>query len=111
MRSGRCLLSHGAVLSLPRLASGGGRGWHAARGALAMPRTPIPPRQPVDLERVDRFTLPVRDLNKPELSDTHVLGGEVVQRDAVEMGQHDHPATRVHMCDGVDLVLVQQWYG
>lgn len=75
-----------------------------------MPRANPRLNQSFDLDSLDRFTLPVRDLAKAELFYTQVLGGDVVQRDA-EMGRRDHPAIRVHMCDGVDVVLVQQWYG
>ena len=76
-----------------------------------MPRRNPQPTQSADLDSVDRFTLPDRDLAKAELFYNQVLGGDVVQRDAVEIGERDHPAIRVHMCDGVDVVLVQQWYG
>jgi len=76
-----------------------------------MPRPNPQPTKSVDLDSVDRFTLPVRDLAKAELFYTRVLGGDVVQRDAVEAGEREHPAIRMHMCDGVDVVLVQQWYG
>jgi catechol 2,3-dioxygenase-like lactoylglutathione lyase family enzyme len=76
-----------------------------------MPRPNPRLNQSVDLEGVDRFTLPVRDLAKAELFYTQVLGGDVVQRGAAEMGRLDHPALRVHMCDGVDVVLVRQYYG
>src|SRR5581483_9216058 len=51
------------------------------------------------------------DLAKAELFYTQVMGGDVVERGAVEMGRVQRPATRVHMCDGVDIVLVQQFYG
>jgi catechol 2,3-dioxygenase-like lactoylglutathione lyase family enzyme len=76
-----------------------------------MPRPTWRPRQPVDLDGVDRFTLPVRDLAKAALFYTQVLGGDVVERDALEMGDRSRPAVRVRMCNGVDVVLVQQWYG
>jgi catechol 2,3-dioxygenase-like lactoylglutathione lyase family enzyme len=76
-----------------------------------MPRENRRIDQPVDLEGVDRFTLPVRNLAKAELFYTQVLGGDVVERETVEMGETDHPATRVHVCDGADVVLVQQFFG
>jgi catechol 2,3-dioxygenase-like lactoylglutathione lyase family enzyme len=75
-----------------------------------MPRPNPRVNQPFDLERLDRFTLPVRDLGKAELFYTQVLGGDVLQRDP-ELGSRDHPAIRVRMCDDVDVVLVQQYYG
>src|ERR1043166_210687 len=67
--------------------------------------------QAFDLQSVDRFTLPVRDLAKAELFYTHVLGGDTVDRAAFEIGQWDKPGVRVRMCNGLDLVLVQQYYG
>jgi len=69
------------------------------------------PDQTFEIEGLQRFTLPVRDLAKAELFYTQVLGGDVVQRKAVEIAAWDHPALRVHMCGGVDVVLVKQPYG
>ena len=69
------------------------------------------PEQAFDLQGVHRFTLPVRDLAKAELFYTKVLGGDVVQRDAVEIAVWEHPALGVHVCPGVDVVLVKQPYG
>jgi catechol 2,3-dioxygenase-like lactoylglutathione lyase family enzyme len=76
-----------------------------------MPRANPRLDRTVDLEGIDRFTLPVRDLAKAELFYTQVLGADIVQREAVEMSERDHPALRVRMCDGVDVVLVQQHFG
>jgi catechol 2,3-dioxygenase-like lactoylglutathione lyase family enzyme len=63
------------------------------------------------MDSLDRFTFPARDLAKAELFYTQVLGGDVVERGMVEMADVDHPAVRVRVCDDVDLVLVQQFYG
>lgn len=76
-----------------------------------MPRSNPPRNESVDLDGVDRFTLPVRDLARAELFYTQVLGGDVAQRDTTEPGLRDHPALRVRLCEGVDVVLVQQQYG
>lgn len=66
---------------------------------------------PLDLDGVDRFTLPVRDLGKAELFYTQVLGGDVVQRDTVELAAWEHPAVRVQLCPGVEIALVKQGFG
>lgn len=66
---------------------------------------------PLDIEGVHRFTLPVRDLAKSELFYTRVLGGDVVLRNAVELGAWEHPAIGVQVCPGVEVVLVEQGYG
>jgi catechol 2,3-dioxygenase-like lactoylglutathione lyase family enzyme len=76
-----------------------------------MPRSEPLPGQGVDLDSLDRFTLPVRNLEKATLFYTQVLGGDVVQKEGTEPGAREHPAVRLHMCDGVDVVLVQQYYG
>ncbi|HEY3117676.1 MAG TPA: VOC family protein [Chloroflexota bacterium] len=76
-----------------------------------MPRTNPRLNQSVPIESIDRFTLPVRDLTKAELFYTQVLGADVIDRAAVEMGARVHPAVRISACSGVDLVLVQQPYG
>jgi catechol 2,3-dioxygenase-like lactoylglutathione lyase family enzyme len=60
---------------------------------------------------IDRFTLPVRDPAKALIFYTEVLGGDVVDRNVVEIAGVEHPAVRVHMCPGVDVVLVEQRYG
>ncbi len=66
---------------------------------------------PLGLQGVDRFTLPVRDLAKAGRFYTDVMGGELVQRETMEIGAREHPATRVQVCPGVDIVLVQQRFG
>ena len=76
-----------------------------------MPRVNPRLNQPVDIKGIDRFSFPVRDIAKAELFYTQVLGADVTRRDVVEMGDRDHPAIRVQMCSGVDVVLVQQAYG
>ncbi len=76
-----------------------------------MPRANPRATKALDLDGVDRFTLPVRDLARAELFYTHVLGGDVVARGITEMSQVDHPAVRVRICEGVDVVLVRQYYG
>lgn len=60
---------------------------------------------------VQRFTLPVRDLAKSELFYTAVLGGEVLQRNAIELGAWETPAVRVEMSPGVEMVLAEQGHG
>jgi len=65
----------------------------------------------LDLERVHRFTLPVRSLEKAHLFYTQVLGGDVLDPSAVELGEWETPAVRVQMCPGVEVVLVEQGYG
>ena len=66
---------------------------------------------PLDLEGVDRFTFPVRDLEKAERFYTQVLGGEVVQREFTEIGLHEQLAIRVRLASHVDVCLVEQRYG
>ena len=51
---------------------------------------------PLALEGVDRFTFPVRDLDKAERFYTQVLGGEVVQREFTEIGLHEQLAIGPH---------------
>lgn len=45
-----------------------------------------PPGSGFEVTGVHRFTLPVRSLATSEIFYTQVLGGDVVQRDAVELG-------------------------
>src|SRR5438270_919233 len=76
-----------------------------------MPRANPRADRPLELDSLDRFTLPVRDLARAELFYTHVLGGDVLERGASEIEREDHPATRIRLCNGVDVMLVQQFYG
>ncbi|MBM2810935.1 MAG: Glutathione transferase [Chloroflexi bacterium] len=64
-----------------------------------------------DLANVNRFTIPVRKLDKAETFYTQVLGAEVIDRAAVEVGMHGQKAIRVQLCEGIELSLVQQNHG
>ena len=66
---------------------------------------------PLEIDGVQRFTLPVRDLKKAELFYTEVLGGDLLEREAVEPGAWEHAAVRMQMCTGVQVVLVEQGFG
>ena len=63
------------------------------------------------VEGVDRFTIPVRDLARAARFYTDVLGGDVVQQHAIELGAWETPAVRVEMSPGVAIVLVEQGHG
>jgi catechol 2,3-dioxygenase-like lactoylglutathione lyase family enzyme len=76
-----------------------------------MPRENPRVHQPFDLEALDRFTFPVRDLAKAELFYTQVLGGDVVERAVGEVGKREYPALRVRLTPDVDVTLVQQYFG
>lgn len=67
--------------------------------------------QPLDLSGVERFTFPVRSLDRAELFYAQVLGCEVVAREAVEPGGTARPARRLQACPDVVLSLVEQPYG
>lgn len=64
-----------------------------------------------ELQGVHRFTLPVRKVDKAEMFYTDVLGAEVIDREAVEVGGKEQPALRVQLCPGIQLSLVQQDHG
>ncbi len=66
---------------------------------------------PWSVDGVHQFTLPVRALEKAEQFYSQVLGAEVVEREAVEIGERQQEALRVSACPGVKLALVQQEYG
>lgn len=67
--------------------------------------------EPLDLEGLDRFTFPVRDLEKAELFYTSVIGGDVVQRGCTEIGMQARPSIRMRLAPGVDVCLVEQRFG
>jgi len=67
--------------------------------------------EPLDLVGVERFTLPVRQLDTAELFYTQVMGGDVVERGCAEVGLRTRPAVRLRLCPGVDVCLVEQSYG
>jgi len=69
------------------------------------------PDHTLEIEGVHRFSLPVRNLAKAELFYTQVLGGDIVERNAIEMGRWESPGVRLQMCSGVEVVLVEQGYG
>ena len=65
----------------------------------------------LDFQGVDHLTLPVRDLAKARQFYTEVVGAEVLAVDTTEAGAAELAASRVQVCPGVTLSLVQQRYG
>ena len=65
----------------------------------------------LDFQGVDHFTLPVRDLAKARQFYTEVVGAEAVAVDTTEAGATELAASRVQVCPGVTMSLVQQRYG
>ena len=65
----------------------------------------------LDFQGVDHFTLPVRDLAKARQFYTEVVGAEVVAVDTTEGGATELPASRIRVCPGVTIALVQQRHG
>ena len=65
----------------------------------------------LDFQGVDHFTLSVRDLAKARQFYGEVVGAEVVAVDTTEAGATELAASRIQVCPGVTISLVQQPYG